>query len=104
MKVLNPNNTNHTITLQPRFNPITDLVIELINEVTKVKHDLINTYTFFGGVLDMNFDFELMSENDRFTFKITENETVIYRGSIFCTSQDPQDYKLTENKYIYPSE
>lgn len=103
MKVLNPNNTNHTITLQPRFNPTTDLVIELINEVSKRKHDLINTYTFIGGVLNLNFDFDVL-ENDIFTFKITENDVVIYRGSIFCTSQNTQDYKLTENKYIYPSE
>lgn len=100
MKVLNPNNTNHTITLQPRFNPTTDLVVEFTNKVSKVISVLENTYTYTTGVLSINFDFTVV-ESEQYLIKITESGKVIYRGDAFCTSQSTQDYKLTKGKYIY---
>jgi len=100
LKILNPQNTTHTITLQPRFDPTTNLVLELTNEVSKVTSVLINTYTFVSGVLNITFDL-VVNESERFSIEIQENSKVIYRGNAFCTSQNIQDYKLTKDKYTY---
>lgn len=100
MKILNPQNTTHTITLQPRFDPTTDLVLEFTNEVSKVTNVLVNTYIFASGVLTISFDLEVI-ESDRYSIEIKENSKVIYTGNAFCTSQNIQDYKLTKDKYTY---
>jgi hypothetical protein len=122
LKILYPINTTHTITLQPRFNPSgvfslyfdnvnnyptdyslqdgegNDLLDGLTNilEVTPAQ----NTYTYINGVLNITFDLTVL-EGDRFSLKVVEDGVVIYRGKIFCTGQDSEDYKLTKNKYIY---
>ena len=100
MKILNPNNSTHTITLQPRFNPVGTLTLQLTNEVSKVVNDIENTYTFTSGVLNITFDLEV-NESDRYTIAIKENDVVIYRGNAFCTSQNTQNYKLTKDKYTF---
>ena len=86
--------------MQPRFNPSTDLVLDLTNEVSKVKTVIANTYTFVAGVVNITFDL-VVNESDRFSIEIQENSKVIYRGNAFCTSQNVQDYKLTKDKYTY---
>ena len=121
MKILNPDNTTHYITLQPRFDPTSVLTLELTNEVTKeviviglntdFDADLSgelemvfgfvgNIYVLENGVLVITFDLEVL-ESDRFTIKITQEDIVIYRGKVFVTNQNPQEYKLTKGKYIY---
>ena len=52
--------------------------------------------------MTVNFDLEV-SEGDKFVFKILDNNSVIYRCKAFATAQDPQSYKLTNNKYKYPN-
>ena len=100
MKVLDPTNTTHIITLQPRFNPSTDLELELTDKVSKVVNVVSNTYVYLNGVLNISFDLEVL-EGEQYYIEITETNKVIFRGSIFCTSQEPQYYKLTANKFEY---
>jgi hypothetical protein len=100
LKILNPLNTTHTIILQPRFDPTTTLVLELTNEVSKVKTVITNTYTFVAGVVNITFDL-VVNESDRFSIEILENSKTIYRGNAFCTAQNIQDYKLTKDKYTF---
>lgn len=122
MKILNPNNTTHTITLQPRFKPtgVFYLYFDNVNSLP-TNHSLQdgnendflngsgailevtpaeNTYTYVNGVLNITFDLTV-KEGNRFALKVEESGIVIYRGNLFCTTQTPQDYKLTKNKYIY---
>jgi hypothetical protein len=50
----------------------------------------------------MNLAFELKgAEGDKYTLKLTENEKIVFRCRLFFTSQKPQDYKTTNQKYIY---
>lgn len=122
LKILNPNNTTHTITLQPRFKPTgvfslyfdnenslpTDYSVQDGNEndflngfgnILKLT-SAENTYTYVNGVLNITFDLTVI-EGNRFALKVEESGVIIYRGNLFCTTQSPQDYKLTKNKYIY---
>ena len=100
MNILNPNVSNHTITLQPRFSPIGDLFVYLTNETTKVVSDLSNSYTYISGVLNTTFDIDVL-EGDKFAIVINNQSNIIYKGKLFCTSQDSQDFKLTEGKFKY---
>ena len=100
MKILNPNNTTHIITLQPRFKPTASLVLSAVKETSKDVLNLNNTYTYINGVLTITFDLTAI-EGNRFSLKVEESGIVIYKGNLFCTTQTPQDYKLTKNKYIY---
>ena len=100
MKILDPTNTTHLITLQPRFKPTGVFVFNLTNEVTDIGVIIANTYTYVSGVLNLTFDLTVL-EGQRYSIKLTENNVVIFRGKIFCTEQEPQDYKQTKNKYIY---
>ena len=100
MKILKPSNTTHLITLSPRVEPMTLLVLEFTNKVTKVVTELENTYGFANGVLTLNFDLTVL-ESEQYSIEVRQNSKVIYRGLVFCTEQEPQDYKLTKDKFTY---
>ncbi len=100
MKILNPDNTTHQIVLQPRFDPTGSIILSFTNEVDKVVSEVLNTYTFENGVMSISFDLTVL-EGNRYFIKALENNSVIYRGRAFATSQIPQDYSLTKGKYIY---
>ena len=100
MKILNPDTTTHIITLQPRFEPTTDFVVEFTNMDSKVVTVVDDIYTYTSGVLNLMFDFTCL-ESEQYFIKITESDIVIFRGSIFCTNQDPQDYKISKDKFTY---
>ena len=99
MKIVNQNNTTHEIKLIPRFYPTNELVLELKNESTQVKTVVDNSYTISDGYLTLTFDFTFQNK-DRFEFKLTENE-IVFRGKIYATSEDTQDYKQTNGVYTY---
>lgn len=100
MNILNPNVSNHTITLQPRFSPSGDLFVYLTNETTKLVSDLSNSYTYVSGVLNTTFEIDVL-EGDKFDVEVNNQSEIIYKGKLFCTSQDSQDFKLTEGNYKY---
>ncbi len=100
MKVLLPSNINHTITLEPRFYPTSILDLEITKEVTSVKTNQEPTYTILNGVMTLTFDL-VGVEFERFTIKLIENNEVVYRCRLFFTEQEPQNYKITKDKFIY---
>lgn len=99
MKVVNPNNVNHTIDLIPR-SYVTPVILELYNEVTKVTTEVSNVSTLSDGILSLNFDFSF-SENDKYQIKVSNGTEILYRGKLIATTQNPQDYKLTKDLYFY---
>jgi hypothetical protein len=100
MKIIKPSVTAQSIVLDTRFYPKSSIVLELINEATEEVLIVDNTYITLNGVTTVSFDLDTL-EGDRFQLKITEGNDVVYRNKAFCTDQDPQDYKLTDNRYIY---
>ena len=99
MKVVNPNNVSHTISLIPRFYS-DDLILELYNETTRAETTVVNTVLIVDGILSMSFDFSF-SENDKFQIKISKDSEILYRGKLIATTQPPQEYKLTNGLYYY---
>tara|TARA_R110000822_G_scaffold30374_3_gene88539 strand:- start:4850 stop:5155 length:306 start_codon:yes stop_codon:yes gene_type:complete len=100
LKILKPTNTTHSITLNPRKEANTLLVLELTNKVSNEVLEIENTYTFVSGVLTMSFDL-VVSESQHYSIEVRQNSKVIYIGLAFCTEQMPQDYKLTSDKFTY---
>lgn len=92
MNVINPNDTTHIIDVIPRFLPIGAVVFTLKNKIKDTETDITNTYMYANGYLTMSFDLDVL-EDTTYVFKLVSDGRVIYRGSIFCTSQVPQDYK-----------
>jgi len=100
MKVVNPNDTEHTLQLIPRFYPTGEIVLSLYNEFTTISADVDNIYITTDGNLFITFDFEF-ENNSKYQIKITEADEVVYRGKLMATTQTPQDFKLTNNVYYH---
>ena len=98
--VIDPSNSTHTLSVVPRFYPTTSLVVALYNEATNVTATPSATYVITNGKLDITFTFTF-AENDRHQLKVTEGTQVVYRGKTLTTSQEPQDFKLTNGLYTY---
>lgn len=100
MKVVNPTDITHDITLIPRYESFGLLTLELYNEVTRDRTIVENTHQLVDGNLTITYDF-VFQDKDRFQIKVTEGEEVVYRGKLFATEQIPQDFKLREGLYFY---
>ena len=100
MKVVNPTDITHSITLIPRDNDFGLLTLELFNEVTKDKTIVANTHQLVDGNLTITYDF-VFADKDKFQIKITEGSEIIYRGKLIATEQNPQDFKLEDGLYFF---
>ena len=97
--VVNPNDTTHEIRMIPREYPTEVLVVTIVNEFTEAETILANNYSIDKGYLFVEFD-HTFKERDNFRLTISSEGVVIYRGNIFATSQNPQDFKLSQGVYL----
>lgn len=98
--VINPNNTTHTLNVLPRYYPDNDLTIYLFNESSRITDTVVNTYSISNGKLKIKFDFTF-NNKEKYQLKVSEGDKIVYRGKIIITTQDPQDFKLTNDLYYY---
>ena len=99
MKVLNPNNLNHSIKFIPRYYPDFPITLTLKNESTNVETIVNCDYTLVNGLCEVHFDYTFDNKS-KFQIKI-EEENVIFRGKLLITDQGTQDYKITKDLYYY---
>jgi hypothetical protein len=131
MIIVNPTETTHTISIVSRydFTKYTDDVIAfegrvegdggtvesldclggstvillMIKDSFKGEStDVENTFVIENGKLSVTFDYDFRVEG-RYEITISnEDDTeVAYRGIILATSQETQEYKLTNDKFYY---
>lgn len=98
--VINPNDSTHTLNVIPRYYPSNDLVVSLYNEADKTTSTPSNTYNITNGKLNITFTFTFV-DKDRHQVKVSEGTKIVYRGKLVTTTQDPQDFKLTDGLYFY---
>ena len=98
--VIDPDNSTHTLSVTPRFYPSNALVVSLYNEASQVTSTPSATYNITNGKLNIEFTFTFV-DKDRHQVKVTEGTSVVYRGKLLTTTQDPQDFKLTDGLYFY---
>jgi hypothetical protein len=100
MIVVQPTILEHQIKVIPRLYPTETLTLSLYNEATKVTESLENIYLVQDGYLYIDFE-KVFDESDKYRITIKEENEVIYRGKIKATSQEPQEYQQTKDKYYY---
>jgi hypothetical protein len=100
MNVINPENTTHTIILIPRFYPEEEIIFELTNEANNESETIENSYTVEDGIMNLTFDFSFLNKQ-RYSFKLTNDLGVIFRGKILATTQETQNFKQTFEIYEY---
>lgn len=109
MKVVNPNNTSHTIKLISRYYPADSLILYLYNEATQVETSIdidligisfVNYYNIVNGYINIDFDFTF-SENEKYSIKLADNKDIIYRGKLIATTEETQNYLADNNEYYY---
>jgi len=105
MIIVNPDNTNHTISVVPRFDVTPgsgELTMVLTDSYKNTSDTLVNTFDVSRGKLIITFDYTFRSEG-RYDIAVTYLNTseVLYRGAAIATNQDTQEYKLTNNKFYY---
>ena len=108
MKVISPSDSTHAIILIPRLYTIDASVdLEFYDETTRITEEIsTTTYAVVNGYLTMTFtDAECSTitfyEGGKYQIKISDTNGVIYRGKMFVTTQEEQDYKLTDGVYEY---
>lgn len=100
MNVVNPNDSTHIIKFIPRYYPSDAIVFSLYDEATQLTEVVDNLYLTTNGITSLSFDYTF-TENQKFRIKITDINGVVFRGKLLATSQEPQDYKLTNGLYFY---
>ena len=108
MKVISPSDSTHEIILIPRLYSLdANVDLEFFDETEQVTESIsTNTYVVSNGYLTMTFtdaEFSTITfyENGKYQIKISDTSGVIYRGKMITTTQDEQDYKLTNGVYEY---
>jgi hypothetical protein len=100
MIVVNPENTEHSFKIIPRYYPTGDFKFDLYNEVTKKTEPIKHIFAVTDGIMTIDFEKEF-TEKQKFQVKLYDDNQIIFRGKMISTSQDPQDFKQTDNLYRY---
>ena len=100
MNVVNPENTTHTLILIPRYYLCGTVDLYLYNESTQVETNVTNLYLVENGYLTISFDFTFL-ERDKYQYKLVSDSDVMYRGLIFATSQEVDNYLTDNNTYTH---
>lgn len=108
MKVIDPDNSSHSIVLIPRLYTLdASLDLEFYDETKRTTESIATTtYSVSNGYLTMNFtdaEFSTITfyEDGKYQIKISDTSGVVYRGKMIATTQTEQDYKLTDEVYEF---
>ena len=97
--VVIPTDTTHEIRFIPRAYPENVLIVTIVDEFTEAETILSNNYYIDKGYMFVEFD-HTFEERDNYRLTISSDSDVIYRGNLFATSQNPQDFKLSQGVYL----
>jgi len=103
MIVVNPSNSTHNAEIVLRKSPSdSNFTLELKDDITKIITSIVVTYTTVNqGRINFNFDHNFNS-GDSYQVKILDTDnTVLYRGLLYATSQVTQEFELTDGKYFW---
>ena len=98
MKIVNPNDTNFTISFIPRFYPDDEVTVTLRNDSTREYETIESEYYINSGIFILSFDYTF-TDKQKYQITIKQGEDLIYLGRIFATDQQPQTYKITTGLY-----
>ena len=101
MKVLNPNNANHTISFIGRYESTGDVQLYLYNESTTEVFTDTYASIITDGYTSLTFPYTF-TEGQKFQIKIlNDNLDVLYRGKLIATAEETQTFLADNNEYYY---
>ena len=100
--IINPTNTEHTISFVPRFYPIGGFSYKMVDSVSNYEEEdeVLDYATNTEGKIEFTMEADVISET-RYKLTIKEGDEIVYRGIVIATSQNTQDYQLTNDKYYF---
>tara|TARA_Y100000385_G_C13038456_1_gene614135 strand:+ start:822 stop:1136 length:315 start_codon:yes stop_codon:yes gene_type:complete len=103
MIVVNPSNSTHNAEIVLRKSPSdSSFTVELKDDLTKLITSISVNYTIVNqGKINFSFDHDFIS-GDSYQIKILDvDNTILYRGLLYATSQVTQEFELTDGKYFW---
>jgi hypothetical protein len=103
MNVILPNSNVASISLTPRITPTKVLTVTIKKDSTNTLISNTNDYFIYNGILVLTITLDTVQfiESESYKITIVEAGVIIYRGLLYCTSQDPQKFELTKDKYYF---
>jgi len=108
MIILNNGATPQTFKVIPRRDVVEFLELRLTDDQTKeINNDKSSedgslSYTYTDGVMSITTAFSgVLDEDHTYTFSLvdSDDQSVVYKGIIFCTNQSIEDYTINKDKY-----
>lgn len=100
MKVLDPDDTTHSVSFIPRFTPSGAITLEISKEGYQNIETVANSYSITNGIVTIQFDYTVI-EGERYAMKLTNASSVVYRGKIMVTGQSSQEYSTSLDYFVY---
>lgn len=103
MIVVNPTSVTHSAEIVSRKLPSNStFTLELKDDITKVVTSIVVSYTVVNqGRISFSFNHNFNS-GDSYQIKILDTDnTILYRGLLYATSQVTQKFQLTDGKYFF---
>lgn len=94
MKIINQDNTIHTLLIVPR-KPISGGLTLIIEDNPQ---EVI--YVQENERITLQFEF-LARKDQEYSFKLVNDNEIIYRGLLFATSEQPQNYEQTKGIFYF---
>jgi hypothetical protein len=101
MIVIDPANTNHNLDFIARKTVPITVNFVLYNENTREETTQLPVVTAIDDKTRLRVSITCV-EGDSYSFKVEDNSgNIYYRGKLFATGQDPQNYKTDNGAYTY---
>tara|TARA_R110002153_G_scaffold249758_1_gene406224 strand:- start:18 stop:392 length:375 start_codon:yes stop_codon:yes gene_type:complete len=90
----------YALSIIPRYYPLTALSFNIKDTTTGYDNTQEVSYSIVNGVLSFTFSLETTNET-RYQVTLSEGTEVVYRGIAIYTTQNTQEYQLTNDKYYF---
>lgn len=98
-----PNTDSQTISIIPReYTEASDLKLKIREDGTAKNEELTGlTSTINGNFLDIDCTFSILSEDGIYSIEVKQEETLLYRDKVYCTSKTDTSVSHTLNTSQY---
>ena len=90
----------YALSIIPRYYPTGVVNLNIKDTTTGYDNTQEVGYSIVNGVLSFTFELETTNET-RYQVTLSEGTEVVYRGIAIYTTQDTQEYLLTNDKYTF---
>tara|TARA_R110000803_G_scaffold167143_1_gene230404 strand:- start:351 stop:725 length:375 start_codon:yes stop_codon:yes gene_type:complete len=90
----------YALSIIPRYYPTGVVSFNIKDTTTGYDNTQEVSYSIVNGVLSFTFSLETTNET-RYQVTLSEGTEVVYRGIAIYTTQNTQEYQLTNDKYYF---